>query len=88
MTDDPEVVAAGRRRSSLAILAAGWFLLVSPKRSEAAALRDQATARRPTTPGCEQKIAELKAQQADLPAAAGQLAASGARSRTTRRCRH
>lgn len=50
-----------------AIFAAGWFLLVSPKRSEAADLDAKTVSQDANNLGLEQKLKELQAQQADLP---------------------
>jgi len=57
-----------------AIVAAGWFLLVSPKRTEAADLKTQTATQDATNVTLEQKLQELKAQQADLPAQRARLA--------------
>lgn len=56
------------------ILAASWFLLVSPKRSEAADLRGQATKQLASNDALVQKLNELKAQSLDLPKQKAQLA--------------
>lgn len=58
----------------LAILAAGWFLLVSPKRSEAAALAKRTVREEDANARLLQQLAVLKAQQADLPEQRAQLA--------------
>ena len=50
-----------------AIFAASWFLLISPKRGEAAELEQQAVSRADANARLEQQIQVLKAQQADLP---------------------
>lgn len=52
---------------AIAVFAAGWFLLIAPKRSEAADLRDQTTKQDSANAALTQKLEELKAQQADLP---------------------
>jgi type IV pilus assembly protein PilO len=57
-----------------AVFAAGWFLLIAPKRSEAADLRDQAVAQEDANARLEQKLAVLKAQQEDLPKQRARLA--------------
>lgn len=49
------------------ILAASWFLLVSPTRGKASDLRDQATQQQATNEGLVQKLNQLKAQSLDLP---------------------
>ncbi len=51
----------------LAVLAAGWFLLVSPKRSEAAQLREQASAQDQTNATLRAQVAALTLQARDLP---------------------
>jgi type IV pilus assembly protein PilO len=55
-------------------VAAGWFLLVSPKRSEAADLKSQKTAQDAANAKLVQKLEMLKAQQADLPEKQAELA--------------
>ena len=59
------------------ILAASWFLLVSPKRSDASALRQQATKQQASNASLVQKLNELKAQSLDLPKQKAQLAVLG-----------
>ncbi len=61
--------------AALALAAGGWFLLVSPKRAEAADLTDQATAQDSTNAGLRNKLAVLKAQSVELPAEQAKLAA-------------
>ena len=51
----------------VAIFAAGWVLLISPKRSDAADLRSQANAQEAQNARLVQKLEMLKAQQAELP---------------------
>lgn len=58
----------------LAILAAGWFLLVAPKRTEAAALREQTVSQQDANARLLQQLAVLKAQQAELPQQRAKLA--------------
>lgn len=58
----------------LAVLAAGWFLLVSPKRGDAAALRDQKTQMDGQNASLQNQIAQLKAEAKDLPKMQAQLA--------------
>lgn len=58
----------------LAILAAGWFLLVSPKRGEAAALREKTVSQDEANARLLQQLAVLKSQQADLPQQRAKLA--------------
>ncbi len=58
----------------LAIVAAGWFLLISPKRGEAAALRTKAASEEAANERLLQQLSVLKAQQAELPAQRAKLA--------------
>jgi type IV pilus assembly protein PilO len=58
----------------LGILAAGWFLLVAPKRTEAADLKTKAAAQEESNSGLEAQLSQLKAQQADLPKQQARLA--------------
>ncbi len=57
------------------LLLAGWFLVISPKRSEAAELTDQAAAQEQANTVLRGKIAVLKSQAEDLPAQEAALAA-------------
>jgi Tfp pilus assembly protein PilO len=56
------------------ILAASWFLLVSPKKSQASDLRGQAAAQQASNDALVQKLSELKAQSADVPKQKAELA--------------
>jgi Tfp pilus assembly protein PilO len=67
--------------ASLLILAAGWFLAVSPKRTEAADLRTQAAEQVGTNSTLETQLQVLKAQAKDLPKEQAKLARSPPRSR-------
>jgi Tfp pilus assembly protein PilO len=58
----------------LAILAAGWFLLVSPKRTEAAGLETQVDTQEAANAKLVSELEQLKAQQAELPAQRAELA--------------
>jgi type IV pilus assembly protein PilO len=58
----------------VAIFAAGWFLLISPKRGEAAELRGRTASQDEANSRLEQKIQVLMAQQEDLPRKRAQLA--------------
>lgn len=58
----------------LAVLAAGWFLLVSPKRSDAAAIRDEVASQDSTNSSLQTQLAMLKAQAKTLPAQQAKLA--------------
>lgn len=57
------------------ILLAGWFLLIGPKRAEAADLRDQTANSALVNDQLELKIAQLKADFAELPQRKAELAA-------------
>jgi Tfp pilus assembly protein PilO len=65
--------------ASLVVLAAGWFLLVSPKRSQAADLRTQAAAQVTANAQLETQLQVLKAQAKDLPKQQARLAAVAAK---------
>jgi len=58
----------------LVILAAGWFLLVSPQRSKAADFRGQATTQRAATATLRTQLAVVRAQATQLPAKQAELA--------------
>jgi type IV pilus assembly protein PilO len=58
----------------LAIVAGGWFLLIAPKRSEAADLHRQADGVAQDNARLVQKLEMLKAQQAELPSQRALLA--------------
>ena len=64
---------------SLAVLAGGWFLLVSPKRSEAADLRTQSAGQVTANAQLETQLTVLKAQAKDLPKQQAKLAAVAAK---------
>jgi Tfp pilus assembly protein PilO len=59
---------------SLAIVAAGWFLLVSPKRGEAADLRTQAASQETANTNLRTSLQMLQAQAKDLPKKQADLA--------------
>ena len=61
------------------VFAAGWFLLISPKRADAADARAQVTQIDTATAGMRTRLATLKAQAADLPAEQAKIAAVEAR---------
>lgn len=63
----------------LALLAAGWFLLVSPKRAEAADLRDQVASQDSANDSARTQLQVLKAQAKDLPNQQAALAKVAAR---------
>jgi Tfp pilus assembly protein PilO len=63
----------------LLVLAAGWFLLVSPKRTTAAELRTTAATAVATNAQLETRLQVLKAQAKDLPKQQAKLAAVAAR---------
>jgi Tfp pilus assembly protein PilO len=52
----------------LAVMAAGWFILVKPQRTHATSLRDQASQVDQSNQALESQIAHLRAQAKDLPA--------------------
>jgi Tfp pilus assembly protein PilO len=52
----------------LAVMAAGWFVLVKPQRTHAASLRSQASQVDQSNQALEAQIAHLRAQAKDLPA--------------------
>lgn len=52
----------------LAVLAAGWFLLVAPKHSHAAALRAQTATQHSNSAALRVQLAQLQAQAKNLPA--------------------
>ena len=56
------------------LILAAWFLLISPKRAEAADLRDQTVAQDQANQQTKLKIQQLKAQYAELPAKQAELA--------------
>lgn len=58
----------------LVLLAASWFLLLAPKRSDAADLRAQDTAQQQTNEQLASQLQMLKAQAKELPAQAAKLA--------------
>lgn len=63
----------------LAVAATGWFLLISPKRSEAADVRSQAAQQVSANSALQTQIAMLKAQAKDLPKQQAKLAAVAAK---------
>jgi Tfp pilus assembly protein PilO len=63
----------------LALSAAGWFLLISPKRAEAADLRMQSQERLQANADLENQLQVLKAQAKDLPKEQAKLAAVAAK---------
>jgi type IV pilus assembly protein PilO len=64
---------------AIVLAAGGWFLLISPKRSEAADLKAQAATQEATNGGLRTQITMLKAQAKALPAKQAQLAAVAAK---------
>lgn len=63
----------------LVVLAAGWFLLVSPKRSDAAALKTQTAGQVTANAQLENQLQILKAQAKDLPKQQAKLASVAAK---------
>jgi Tfp pilus assembly protein PilO len=59
----------------VAIFAAGWFLLISPKRGDAAELRQQAVSKAEANSRLQEQITMLQEQQKDLPQQQAALAA-------------
>jgi type IV pilus assembly protein PilO len=59
---------------ALAIIAAGWFLLIAPKRTEAAGLREQTVSQEDANARLTQQLEVLRAQQAELPQQRARLA--------------
>src|SRR4051794_466247 len=57
------------------IMVAAWFLLIGPRRADAADLRSQREQAASTNDALQLQIAKLKAQFADLPARQAELAA-------------
>jgi Tfp pilus assembly protein PilO len=62
-----------------AVVAGGWFLLVSPKRGEASDLRAKVTSQNDANSQLQLKLAQLKALRKDLPAQQATLAAVSAK---------
>ena len=59
----------------LAVLAGGWFLLVSPQRSSAASLNEEKVAQDQKNAQLQTKISQLKSELVELPAAKAALEA-------------
>jgi Tfp pilus assembly protein PilO len=57
----------------LAVLAGGWFLLVSPQRAHANDLRAQTSEQESSNQSTQQQIAALQAAHKDLPQVQAQL---------------
>lgn len=74
-TSSPRTWIAGTVVLSLVLVAAGWFLLIAPKRAEAAELREETVAAQDRNAQLEVRIAELKEQFAQLPQRKAELAA-------------
>jgi Tfp pilus assembly protein PilO len=70
---------AGTAALAVLLLVGGWFFLVSPKRSEAADLRDQAASASRNNDSLSVQLARLKAQAKDLPKQQAALAAVAAK---------
>jgi len=60
--------------AALAILAGGWFLLVSPQRSKASDLRSQVATQQSTNDGLQNQLTALQAQHKDVPKVQAELA--------------
>ena len=65
---------AGALAIAIAIFAGSWFLLVSPKRTEAADLQAQADEQAATNAGLQTELAVLKQQKKELPQQQAKLA--------------
>jgi Tfp pilus assembly protein PilO len=65
---------AGAALLTALILVAGFMLLVQPQRSEASALAEQTTSQEDAAVALQSKLAQLKAQQKDLPRQQARLA--------------
>lgn len=63
----------------LAVLAAGWFLLVAPKRADADTLNQQAATQTTANSGLQTQLALLKSQAKKLPLQQAKLAAVAAK---------
>lgn len=61
--------------ASIAVLAAGWFLLISPKKSSIADMKSQAVTAESNNQGLQTKLAMLKSQSKGLAAENAKLAA-------------
>jgi Tfp pilus assembly protein PilO len=59
----------------LAVVAGGWFLLVSPQRANVTSLNQQTTTQEQTNASLQTKISALRAELVELPEAQAQLAA-------------
>lgn len=71
----PRLWIAGTAFVCVVVVAAGWFLLISPKRAEAADLREQTTATEQRNALLRSEIAELEKQFERLPELREELAA-------------
>jgi Tfp pilus assembly protein PilO len=60
--------------ASIIVLVAGWFLLISPKRSDVSDLKSQAAGQETTNDGLQVKLTALRSQQKGLAAKNQQLA--------------
>jgi len=63
----------------LAVLAASWFLLISPKRTEAADIRDLTAQQVSQNSGLQAQLVRLKQQASELPKKQAELAAVAAK---------
>jgi hypothetical protein len=66
--------SAGAAAVSILLVVAAWFLLIGPKRSDAAALKQQRVTQVATNQQLQLDISQLKAQSASLPAKQAELA--------------
>jgi Tfp pilus assembly protein PilO len=72
---NPKIWIAGTAALCAVIVLAGWFLLISPKNAEAADLRSQTESTIVTNEQHEVRLAQLKADFAQLPQHKAELAA-------------
>jgi Tfp pilus assembly protein PilO len=66
--------SAGAALACVVVLAATWFLLISPRRAQVAETRDQQVAAQQANDVLRAKVAQLKAQFAELPQTKAELA--------------
>ncbi len=67
----------GTAAAVVLVLAAGWFLLISPTRADAASIQEQTVSQQAANVQLAQKIEQLKVQAQDLPAQEAKLAEIG-----------
>ena len=72
-TASPRLWIAGTAALSVLLVLAAWFLLIAPKRAQAADLRQQTVDTAASNATLEARVAELKLQSAELPARKAEL---------------